>query len=513
MVCVGGSVAVSSVLAGAPVYTAEAVRYGAACLLLVALARLTGRRVTWPRKTEWLWLSGIAVTGLVVFNLALVEGSRHAEPAVLGVAVACVPAVLALAGPLLEGSRPRAAAVAAALVVTAGAGLVQGLGRTDAIGVAWAVAVFGCEAAFTLLAIPVLGRHGPWGVSVHATWLATVMFGVLGAINEGPLAVTKLDRADWLAVGYLAVAVTAAAFVLWYSSVRRLGASRAGLLTGIAPVAAAVSGVLLGGRRPGRWSGPASRSSRPAWPSASGRGGPNQNVLPARRRSLAGLPGPGPRRPVRRGHHRRHRPGHGSPDHQGQATAGRRPGVRVSRNPGLAARLRPDGPEADSVPLRGRVAAAPVPHPGQPAAAAPAGRPGQRGLAGLRRPGRRPRRGPGRLAARGEVRVRPRGLPHVRRRGRAPRPRRGDLRRPGRAGARPPLDQPAERPVRGLARHQHRPDRGRGPARRRGHDHPRTHRNPGRRDRQNLDGHAPDRRPHPRRPPLHPGASMIPNDL
>jgi drug/metabolite transporter (DMT)-like permease len=257
MVCVGGSVAVSSVLAGAPVYTAEAVRYGAACLLLVALARLTGRRMTWPRKTEWLWLSGIAVTGLVVFNLALVEGSRHAEPAVLGVAVACVPAVLALIGPLLEETRPRTAAVAAALVVTAGAGLVQGLGRTDAIGVAWAVAVFGCEAAFTLLAIPVLGRHGPWGVSVHATWLATVMFAVLGALNEGPYAVTKIGRADWLAVGYLAVAVTAAAFVLWYSSVRRLGASRAGLLTGIAPVTAAVSGVLLGGAapRPLVWAG------------------------------------------------------------------------------------------------------------------------------------------------------------------------------------------------------------------------------------------------------------------
>ena len=45
MVCVGGSVAVSSVLAGAPVFTAEAVRYGAACLLLVALARLTGHRL------------------------------------------------------------------------------------------------------------------------------------------------------------------------------------------------------------------------------------------------------------------------------------------------------------------------------------------------------------------------------------------------------------------------------------------------------------------------------------
>ena len=158
MICVGGSVAVSGVLAGAPVFTAEALRYAMACLILVALARLTGRRLVLPRGTEWLWLAGIAVTGLVLFNLALVAGSRHAEPAVLGVAVACVPSLLAVIGPLLEGSGPRAGLVAAALVVTCGAALVQGVGRTDAIGVLWAGVVFGCEAAFTLLAIPVLGR-------------------------------------------------------------------------------------------------------------------------------------------------------------------------------------------------------------------------------------------------------------------------------------------------------------------------------------------------------------------
>jgi drug/metabolite transporter (DMT)-like permease len=257
MVCVGGSVAVSSLLAGAPVFTAEAVRYGLACLILVTLAKITGRMLVMPSGIEWLWLAGIAVTGLVLFNLALVEGSGHAEPAVLGVAVACVPAVLAIIGPLLEGSRPEAKAIAAALVVTCGAGLVQGLGRADATGVAWAVVVFGCESAFTLLAIPVLKRHGPWGVSVHATWLATVMFALIGVVHEGPAAVTELTRSGWLAVGYLAVAVTAAAFVLWYSSVSRLGASRAGLLTGIAPVAAAGSGMLLGGPspRPLVWAG------------------------------------------------------------------------------------------------------------------------------------------------------------------------------------------------------------------------------------------------------------------
>lgn len=212
-----------------------------------AAAKLTGRPVPRPRGAEWLWLTGVTVTGLVVFNVALVQGARHAEPAVLGVAVACVPSLLAVLGPLLERSRPAPAGVAAALVVTCGAALVQGTGRSDGTGLAWAAVVLGCEAGFTLLALPVLGRLGPWGVSVHTTWLAAATFGVLGAAGEGPAAVTRLDPADWLAVGYLAAAVTAAAFVLWYSSVRRLGASRAGLLTGIAPVAAAVTGVLLGG--------------------------------------------------------------------------------------------------------------------------------------------------------------------------------------------------------------------------------------------------------------------------
>jgi drug/metabolite transporter (DMT)-like permease len=197
-----------------------------------------------------LWLAGIAGTGLVLFNIAVVRGVAQAEPAVIAVAVACVPILLGVLGPFLEKRAPRGRVVAAALVVTAGSVLVEGTGRTNAAGVAWAALVLACEAGFTLLAVPVLSRHGAWGVSVHSVWMGAAMFVVLSVPTEGTAAVTRLSAADWEATAYLS-AVTVLAFVLWYSAVANLGAGRAGLLTGIAPVSAALIGIALGTNAPG----------------------------------------------------------------------------------------------------------------------------------------------------------------------------------------------------------------------------------------------------------------------
>ena len=250
MTLVGGSVGVSRALTGAPLFAAQAIRYAVAAGVLLAVARLARVPILRPRGREWLWLAGIAATGLVVFNVAIVRGVAHAEPAVIAVAVACVPVLLGVIGPLAERQAPSRKILLAALVVTGGSVLVEGAGRTDATGVAWAAVVLLCEAAFTLLAVPVLPRHGAWGVSVHSAWIGTLMLIVLSGVTEGPAAAGRLTAADWAAMGYLAIMVTAVAFVLWYSAVTALGAAPAGLLAGIAPVSAAVTGILAGSQVP-----------------------------------------------------------------------------------------------------------------------------------------------------------------------------------------------------------------------------------------------------------------------
>jgi drug/metabolite transporter (DMT)-like permease len=94
------------------------------------------------------------------------------------------------------------------------------------------------------LAIPILPRLGPWGVSLHAVWIAALMLIVLSIATEDPASITRLTAADWAAITYLAVMVTAVTFGLWYSAVAALGAGKVGLLTGISPVSAAVTGVV-----------------------------------------------------------------------------------------------------------------------------------------------------------------------------------------------------------------------------------------------------------------------------
>jgi len=103
----------------------------------------------------------------------------------------------------------------------------------------------------------VLARHGAWGVSVHSVWVGAVMLAVLGLAAEGTGAAAELTAADWAVLAYLAIMVTAAAFLLWYSAVAALGPGRVGLLTGIAPISAALTGVLTGGGAPGPlvWAG------------------------------------------------------------------------------------------------------------------------------------------------------------------------------------------------------------------------------------------------------------------
>ena len=60
-------------------------------------------------------------------------------------------------------------------------------------------------------------------------------------------------RREAVSLAWLALAVTAIAFLLWYGAVGRIGAERAGLLAGLLPVSAALVAAIVDGAVPDPW--------------------------------------------------------------------------------------------------------------------------------------------------------------------------------------------------------------------------------------------------------------------
>ena len=115
----------SDLVEGYPFAAGQALRYALAGLALLVIAR---GRLPRLQPRELAGLLALSATGLVLFNLFVIEGVRETDPATIGVIVGCVPVVLAFAGPLLERPAAERAGDRGRVVVAAGAAGVQWAG-------------------------------------------------------------------------------------------------------------------------------------------------------------------------------------------------------------------------------------------------------------------------------------------------------------------------------------------------------------------------------------------------
>ncbi|XVQ84893.1 DMT family transporter [Microbispora siamensis] len=246
MFLVGTLAAVSGVIADYPVYGGQALRYALAAVILLAVAR--GRGLGWVRlrPRQWALLAALSLTGLVLFNVCVVEATRAAGPALPGIVLGTVPLALALVGPIFTGARPSPRVVAAGLVVVAGASLATGAGSGNLTGLLWSLGALVCELCFSLLALPLLPLIGPLRLSAWTSALAVPFLLVVGVALDGRHVLRVPTGAEVAGLAYLALVVTTVAFFLWYRSLPHLGADRAGLFAGMIPVGALATAALLG---------------------------------------------------------------------------------------------------------------------------------------------------------------------------------------------------------------------------------------------------------------------------
>src|SRR5215469_4855840 len=134
---VGGSVAASSLLGGYPVLGGQAIRYLAAALLLAAWARLQHQPLPRPAGREWAWLAALAVIGLAGCSVLMIQATRVAAPASVGIVIGAAPLIIVIAAAIAARTRPARRVLVAAAVVTAGSAAAQLGGAT---GPAWSAA-------------------------------------------------------------------------------------------------------------------------------------------------------------------------------------------------------------------------------------------------------------------------------------------------------------------------------------------------------------------------------------
>ncbi|UBU12335.1 DMT family transporter [Nonomuraea gerenzanensis] len=241
MFLVGTLAGVSGLVGAYPIYGGQAVRYLVASVILLVITRVLGLRFVRLTWRETLCLLGLTLLGLVFFNVAVVESTRASGPALVGTVLGTVPLALALAG-----GRPAPRVLIGAGVVVTGATLATGLGSGTPESLLWALGALVGEVSFSLLAIPLLPKLGAIRVSAYSTTLAVPMLVVVGLIDAGTGMLRVPTPAEALGFAYLAVVVTVVAFFLWYNSLPKLGPGRAGLFAGLIPVAAIVTGAVLG---------------------------------------------------------------------------------------------------------------------------------------------------------------------------------------------------------------------------------------------------------------------------
>ncbi|MGW0587973.1 DMT family transporter [Streptosporangium sp. NPDC002607] len=241
MFLVGTLAGVSGVIGDYPVYGGQAMRYLLAAAVLLAVTWMAGLRFVRLTPRETALLAALSLTGLVIFNVCVIEATRHGGPALVGTVLGTVPLALALLG-----GRPSPRLLLAAAVVVTGATVATGLGSGDLAGLLWSLGALGCEICFSMLAIPLLPKLGAVRVSAYSAALAVPLLVIAGLLADGTAMIRVPTAPEIAGLGYQSLIVTTVAFLLWYDALPRLGPGTAGLFAGLIPVGAIVTGAILG---------------------------------------------------------------------------------------------------------------------------------------------------------------------------------------------------------------------------------------------------------------------------
>ena len=253
--CWSGSWTAGKLGVGAvPPIELSAIRFGAAGLIMLAIARATGASLGLAR---WKLLLVAAFFGIFAYNALVFVGLTLGPASDGAVLVPTLNPVLTVFLATFLGERLTRNKVAGIACATIGAFIVvvsaqsgTAVSSQRLLGDLLMLGGAACWSVYATLGTITTRTGSPLGVTAVASLAGAAMLFPFGFLEQGYRDVPTWPASALLDIGYLVVFATIVGFVLFYWAVRRFGAGLASMVSYLVPVFALVQAVLVLGEHP-----------------------------------------------------------------------------------------------------------------------------------------------------------------------------------------------------------------------------------------------------------------------
>ena len=229
-------------------------RYVVACVaLLVAAFALEGGL---PKLTpkQWFGTFVLGLLGVFSYNLFFMGALERLPASRAALIIALNPVITISISSLVLGERLSAVRWSGVAVALCGVWIVVSHGEIANVagagvgaGELFMLAAVTSWALYTVIGRQVLQGLSPLAATNYAALWGTAMLGVAAAPHFGEVSAAQFDWKVIVSLLYLGILGTAVAFVWYYTSIKRLGASVTAIFTNLVPVfGVAISVLLLG---------------------------------------------------------------------------------------------------------------------------------------------------------------------------------------------------------------------------------------------------------------------------
>ncbi len=204
---------------------------------------------------DWMALVALGATGHFLYQLGFIGGLALTTVANSSLIIGCSPVVVTALAAAMGQERVSKGYWAGAALSLAGIYLVVGAGagvsRDSLVGDLVTLGAVVCWAVYVVWSRALMRRHSPLAMTGYTMALGTLMFLPFGYPSLAALDWGRVSAVAWLALIASAVFALFVAYLIWHTSIQRIGNVRTAMYSNLTPILALTTGVLFLGDRLG----------------------------------------------------------------------------------------------------------------------------------------------------------------------------------------------------------------------------------------------------------------------